>query len=331
MSVETSRETPTRHGAGASGDLNLLRPWREPVTRARVLTDVAGSGVVHILVGILLVHLSQGPAPPRAPQAVDVRKAVPLYLPRELTQKEPNKVPVSRSLDVRSALPPSPVPVRVRQFRPPAPSGPGTPAPPSPAPAAEPPKIEVTQQSLPQGIPTPLPPPPEKPKLSLENVAPPPPVVAPPKNPLVPVPKTSIQDLARSTSVRNSGGGGVFVEDTGTGPAQLREYELLSDPQGVDFKPYLIQVLAAVRRNWMAVIPESGRMGRRGLVQVQFSIDRAGRVPKLVIATASGTEAFDRAAVAGVSASNPFPPLPADFKGDQIRLQLSFAYNIPNR
>ena len=55
--------------------------------------------------------------------------------------------------------------------------------------------------------------------------------------------------------------------------------------------------------------------------------DRHGSVPKLVIATSSGTEAFDRAAVAGVSASNPFPPLPAEFKGDQIRLQLAFSYN----
>ena len=60
-------------------------------------------------------------------------------------------------------------------------------------------------------------------------------------------------------------------------------------------------------------------------------IDRHGGVPKLVIATSSGTEAFDRAAVAGVSASNPFPPLPAEFKGDQIRLQLAFSYNAPRR
>jgi TonB family protein len=166
--------------------------------------------------------------------------------------------------------------------------------------------------------------------LELQNVAPLPAAVTPPKNPLIPLPKTSVEELTRDASVRG-GGGGVIADDTGNGPAQLRDYQLLSDPQGVDFKPYLVQVLAAVRRNWMAVIPESGRMGRRGLVQVQFSIDRSGRVPKLVIATPSGTEAFDRAAVAGVSASNPFPPLPAAFKGDQIRLQLSFAYNIPNR
>jgi len=314
-----------------SGDLNLLRPWREPVTRARFLADTLGSCGFHLALLFVFLHLPNSAPPPQRPVIVDKRKATPLYLPRELTQKDPNKGQISHSLDVRSALAPSPVPVR--QFRPPAPAGPGTPAPPSPPPSVEPPKIEITQQSIPAGIATnlPPPPPPDKPKLALENVAPIPPVTDPPKNPQVPLPKTSVQELARSTSVRSGGGGGVFVEDTGTGPAQLREYELLSDPQGVDFKPYLVQVLAAVRRNWMAVIPESGRMGRRGLVQVQFSIDRAGRVPKLVIATASGTEAFDRAAVAGVSASNPFPPLPSNFKGDQIRLQLSFAYNIPNR
>jgi TonB family protein len=331
MSREPTRLNPDQLevNLGHGDDLNLLRPWREPIPRARFLTDVLGSILFHLALLVVLLSLPTGAPPPRAQEVIDVRKSTPLYLPRELTQKDPNKGKVSHSLDVRSALPPSPVPLR--QFRPPAPAGPGTPAPPAPAPSIEPPKIEIAQQALPAGIATTLPPPPEKPRLELQNVAPVPPAVTPPKNPLIPLPKTSIEDLTRREASVPSGGGGAIIDDTGTGPAQLRDYELLSDPQGVDFKPYLIQVLAAVRRNWMAVIPESGRMGRRGLVQVQFSIDRGGRVPKLVIATPSGTEAFDRAAVAGVSASNPFPPLPANFKGDQIRLQLSFAYNIPNR
>jgi TonB family protein len=102
----------------------------------------------------------------------------------------------------------------------------------------------------------------------------------------------------------------------------------MSDPMGVDFKPYLIQILAAVKRNWLAVIPESARLGRPGKVQLQFAIARDGRVPKLVIAIGSGTDALDRAAVAGVSASNPFPPLPSEFKGAQIRLQFTFLYNM---
>jgi len=37
--------------------------------------------------------------------------------------------------------------------------------------------------------------------------------------------------------------------------------ELLSDPMGVDFRPYLVRVLAAVRPNWFLVLPEGARMG----------------------------------------------------------------------
>jgi TonB family protein len=104
--------------------------------------------------------------------------------------------------------------------------------------------------------------------------------------------------------------------------------ELLSDPEGVDFRPYLIKILSTVRRNWYAVIPESAKLGRRGRVVLQFAISRDGSVPKLVIAIPSGTQALDRAAVAGISASNPFPPLPTDFGGLNIRLQFVFLYNM---
>jgi TonB family protein len=308
-------------------DLDFLRVWREPIPRPRLWADMVGSALFHVVLILILLSVPAPPEPVR--RVVDVRRATPLYLPRELTQKDPNRGPISHSLDVRSALP-SP-PIAVRKFTPPAPAGPGTPAPPAPPPPVEPPKIEMAQAFPPSGTAPALPPPPEKPKVALENVNPAPAPVTPPKNPVIPLPKTSIEDATRAAVSPRSGGGGAVIDDSGSGPARLQDYELLSDPLGVDFKPYLIQVVAAVRRNWMAVIPESGRMGRRGLVQLQFSIDRQGRVPKLVIATASGTEAFDRAAVAGVSASNPFPPLPPDYKGDQIRLQLSFAYNIPSR
>jgi TonB family protein len=107
--------------------------------------------------------------------------------------------------------------------------------------------------------------------------------------------------------------------------------QLLSDPEGADFGPYLIRVLSAVRRNWYAVIPESARLGRTGRVVIQFAISRDGGVPKLVIASPSGLDALDRAAVASISASNPFPPLPPEFKGGQVRLQLNFNYATTGR
>jgi len=139
-------------------------------------------------------------------------------------------------------------------------------------------------------------------------------------------------------------GGGLIVGDLGdnlTGipsPNQSASrarvgsnLQLRSDPQGVDFKPYLIEVLASVRRNWLAIIPEIARMGRRGLVVLEFSIDRQGAVPKFVIMEYSGTEAFDRAAVASVNASYPFPPLPQGFQGERIVVDFKFAYNVPTR
>jgi TonB family protein len=99
----------------------------------------------------------------------------------------------------------------------------------------------------------------------------------------------------------------------------------------VYFRPYLIRILASVKQHWQSVMPESVKLGRRGKVAIQFSINRDGGVPKLVIAEFSGADALDRAAVAGISASVPFPPLPAEFKGDRIVLQMNFAYNMPRQ
>ena len=52
--------------------------------------------------------------------------------------------------------------------------------------------------------------------------------------------------------------------------------ELLTNSQGVDFRPYLIQVLAKVKLSWFNVWPQSARMGRQGRVTIQFAIDRNG-------------------------------------------------------
>ena len=120
-------------------------------------------------------------------------------------------------------------------------------------------------------------------------------------------------------------GSGIHLPPSPGAPAS--QLQLLSDPMGVDFRPYLLRVLTTVKQHWLAVIPESVRLGRRGKVGLQFSISRDGQVPKLVIESPSGADALDRAAVAGVSASVPFPPLPAEFKGDKIVLQFNFAYN----
>jgi len=328
------------------GELNLLREWREPLTARRILRDGLGSALVHAAALAILIALAGGPPVVRnAPGlTVDFRKSIPLYMPRELTQKDPNRGKITKQLDVRSARPPAPVPQAPR-FRPPEPA-PGPPVAAVPAPAIEPPKIEASASPppVPAGRIPQEPPPPEKPKLAFEPVGAggPLPRSNPDPNIKLPDPKALAEQAARISSQPSPQGGGIVIGDVDefnaipnpnqapAGPVRSN-LQLLSDPKGVDFKPYLIQILAAVRTNWLAVIPESARFGLRGRVLVQFIIDRRGGVPKLVIAESSGTTAFDRAAVAGISASNPFPPLPANFQGPEIRLQLAFSYNLPAR
>jgi TonB family protein len=106
---------------------------------------------------------------------------------------------------------------------------------------------------------------------------------------------------------------------------------ILSDTKGVDFGPYLSRIIHIVRQNWIAVIPESARLGEKGRTGVVFEILKDGSVPQLRLVASSGSDPLDRAAVNGIHASVPFPPLPTEFTGNHLVLQFIFLYNIaPN-
>jgi TonB family protein len=114
--------------------------------------------------------------------------------------------------------------------------------------------------------------------------------------------------------------------------------EVLSDTQGVDFGPYLQGVSEAVRKNWHRAIPESAQM-KHGKVVIEFAITKdgsvrgmklvppSGEVVGLRIPSSSGDVSLDRAAWAGITGSNPFPPLPSEFGGQSIVLRMRFSYN----
>jgi TonB family protein len=344
--------------SGADSGPNILLDWHQSNESQRHVLAGAGSLAAHavIIAFVIFIGSLSGPAPKEATEIVpDFSKAVHLVLPADLTQKAPNKGKVAKEVNVedlkprpasQERLPPTPA---VRAFQPPKPQPPGPPAQGNAPKIADPPRIEtpVTAQNAP-----PLPPalagatkapptqiqPVEQPKLAFQT----PGQEGPSENKgqarLQP-PKTGVQDVVRDLSRGGGGGGRLVVGDLDT-PMQMppstqqspvipqlgSSMELRSDPMGADLKPYLIQVLTLVKKNWYAVIPESAHLGARGVVQIQFIIDRKGGVPKLVIATESGTRALDLAAVAGIDASQPFPPFPKDFNGQEIRLQLSFRY-----
>jgi TonB family protein len=300
-------------------ELDLLRQWREPVTSRRLLRDGLGSLAVHVFLILAFWLAPEVELSRDAPTiADDLKRSVKLTLPRsfEPTQTEPNRGKVKRELDDRSFV--EGTQAQVRRYRPPTPAA-GLPQP-AAASMVEAPHIDLPQIEGPRSdlsaLPSPNLPPLQAPKGAQEN---------PTKRAALPSPR----------------GFGVVVGDAGidqpsiTGVNQTPEpcqtcssLQLLSDAQNVDFKPYLLQVLAVVKQNWLTVIPPEARQGRRGNVTVRFVIDKKGVISGLVITGPSGTISFDLAAATGLSMSNShFPPLPTGYKGDEIRLQMTFVYN----
>jgi TonB family protein len=102
--------------------------------------------------------------------------------------------------------------------------------------------------------------------------------------------------------------------------------DVLSDTQGVDFGPYLARILQDVKENWYHLIPESAVM-KKGRLTIEFAITKDGKVAGMKRVESSGDDALDRAAWGGITASNPFPPLPRDFGGQYLALRFRFYYN----
>lgn len=107
------------------------------------------------------------------------------------------------------------------------------------------------------------------------------------------------------------------------------EPTILSDTRGYDFGPYMNQVVNRVRLNWYSLIPEAARLRQsRGRVVLIFTIMKVGDVADLHVVAKSGTESLDFAAIAAITASNPFQRLPRDFDDDHLVLQFTFLYNM---
>lgn len=336
-----------------AAELNLLFPWPEdhysPVWRWSIVSSVA----LHVLLfsaGVQLKSLIHT----RHPVLVH-RNVTHLYLPPDLmTQKDRNKGELSKSFDLASLLSSqraqrrvvAPAPGSVRRLELPKQREKTPVKQVAPQITAEPPKETASNQPPPAGIPDAVVAPAPAPA-PVENATP---AIGSPESQqqgahkIVP-PKNSLQDVLQQMASGKSNSSSVVISDQGApnslpaapGQQALQGHmnsaiELKTDPQGADFRPYLKEILAIVRRNWFSVLPSSARIGvLRGSTTIQFVVNKDGSIPKLIISDSSGAQPLDRAAVAGLSMSNPLPPLPADFKGGLIRLQFSFNYNMPSQ
>lgn len=334
--------------------LNLLLESPQHRSRQQWLAIIGGSLATHLALFLLAVQLPSF-VTPSEPERRVVIKRTPLYMPPDLlTQKARNRGKVTENIDLASLLASQESQARKaspdmsrKHFELPKQIAPkqATNAPPQILP--EPPKVAFNQAPGPlptgaiSGIRAPAPPPPTAAASPFQNIG----TEAPPNpHPSITPPKATVQEAVKGLARSGNSTQLIISDDSMAEPSPLTPgaarqpgaehaaVELQSDPQGADFKAYLTRILAIVRANWRRVIPESARMGTlRGRTVMEFIINKDGSIPKLVTAQSSGSEPLDRAAVAGLSMSNPLPALPPDFKGFQVRLAFTFSYNLPSQ
>jgi outer membrane biosynthesis protein TonB len=149
-------------------------------------------------------------------------------------------------------------------------------------------------------------------------------------------PGSAIEQAERATAANRGGFGGEggnYGLGLGRKPtAAMGPLEVLTDTMGVDFGPYLQRVLHDVRQNWYNLIPESAKapIMKKGKLTIEFAIKKDGTVAGMTLVATSGDVALDRGAWGGITASNPFPPLPSEFGGQYLGLRFTFFYN-PDR
>jgi TonB family protein len=330
--------------------LNLLLELETEVTRWRRRTMFLLSIMFHIMLALLLI---ESPGLFRSgeallgihPQPQPKQQTTFLLLPPDVLRRL-ERPPKTNILSDRNRLAhghaPKINPKALRMpymkgnSRLPEVAGGGKPKP-KPAPPAVQPKPPAPRQQALAEVQRPTPPTKQdngQDKLRLEDIQTPKPQ---PKS-LAAMGMSTPEEAMRQTmqeAARNRTYGG--ITGPGDSPAQFNNPNsnfstqgpiILSDTRGVDFGPYLARILMIVKQNWYAVIPESARLGQQGRSAIVFEILKDGSVPQISLVGSSGHVALDRAALASIRASIPFPPLPQEFTGRHLVLQFNFLYNM---
>jgi len=294
------------------------------------------SVIIHLLLVLLIVtqpglfrKFTQMPANPMRNRQVTL-----LYQPPELSKmKVAPKTPVLSDANRKTQQGMESPPPRL-QYQPPAPLPPSNAPKPGDenklarqAPAIGLPEFPETPKAASKPRPTlePVPPPQTTPSLSQAQLTIP--EVTPPGRGVDAILRGMAKDQASGRG-QGIGGGGYPAYDPQNPNLNMPGPQILSDTMGVDFNPSLLRILSLVRRNWYSVIPEIARLGKQGRVVLEFTIVRNGGLNELVLRSGSGLESLDGAALASIRMSVPFPSLPPEFPGQDIRLRFIYLYNM---
>jgi len=191
--------------------------------------------------------------------------------------------------------------------------------PPAPAPVAQP------QPAAPPTTAAPVPNPP----LALETPRPAPVPARPNFSFDSGNPADQLRQAMRDSGRPSPGGIGMRGPAPGKDPSGGSGARILSDTQGVNFDPWMQKLIRETHRTWDPLVPDEvlPPINKRGEVAIVFTVLPNGRlVPhSMTLAGRSGDVALDRAAWGAIESAD-YPPLPREFHGPNLQIELIFDY-----
>jgi TonB family protein len=95
---------------------------------------------------------------------------------------------------------------------------------------------------------------------------------------------------------------------------------------GDRYGTYVNAITRAISNNWLRSMVDA-RVQRAPRVYLTFTIERNGKISSVAVQQSSGIPSLDRSAQRAVLASDPLPPLPADYRGSSVDVTFYFEYS----
>ena len=97
------------------------------------------------------------------------------------------------------------------------------------------------------------------------------------------------------------------------------------DENPLIFQDYMSDIQQKIKDNWDPVKTDKSKK-----VILLFKVYKDGKVTDIKVKKSSGNEEMDNSAIEAVIKSSPLPPLPKDYKLDDVDILFNFDYNILN-
>lgn len=122
--------------------------------------------------------------------------------------------------------------------------------------------------------------------------------------------------------------GGEGVGSPGGEPGFAESGPISFETQWFEWGDYADHMVTRIRRHWYDNMPALIKTGMKGVVTIQFTIQRSGAITDIRVVSTSEVPPFDFAAKKAIELASPLRPLPENFPNRSERVTAQFYYNL---